>query len=114
MTTRLVNLTPHAVRVLDDHGAVIADIPPTAPPARRAEHLRLEGLLDDTIPLARLTFGPVENLPEPADGTWYIVSRPVADACPERDDLLVPARLVRDQHGNPTGCLALARGTATP
>lgn len=112
---RLVNLTPHPVRVLDAHDRLLQEFPPTPPPARLTEEHRLEGVVPGThLPLLRIGHGRVENLPSPTAGTWYIVSRLVANACPDRDDLLVPALVVRDAHGNPTGCRALARGPSAP
>ncbi|MGW2320089.1 hypothetical protein [Streptomyces sp. NPDC001680] len=111
----LVNLTPHPVRLLAEDGTVLADLPPSTPPARRAELTDPDTLLvvsSATVPVVRLRHGPVENLPAPATGTAYVVSRLVADACPDRDDLLVPAQLVRDADGLPIGCQALARGAA--
>jgi hypothetical protein len=112
MTDRLMNLTPHAVRLLDEHGTTLTELPPAGIPARRAEQLRADGTLNGRIPVVRLTYGPLEDMPEPAPGTWYVVSRLIADACPDRDDLLVPVSLVRDASGNPIGCRALARGAA--
>lgn len=41
--------------------------------------------------------------------TLLIVSRLVAEACPERDDLVVPDDTVRDDAGRIIGCRALAR-----
>jgi len=40
---------------------------------------------------------------------YYIVSQLVKSACPGRDDLLVPAEVVRDNSGNIIGCRSLGR-----
>ncbi|MEU9774282.1 hypothetical protein [Streptomyces sp. NPDC047968] len=112
---RLVNLTPHPVRLVAEDGTTLTELQPSPTPARRTESTEPEPPLiakGITVPVVRLSFGPVENLPPPTPGTAYVVSRPVADAHPDRDDLLVPARLVRDANGVTTGCRALARGTA--
>lgn len=62
-------------------------------------------------PLVRKTFAAVENLPPVDPSTpWrmYIVSQIVADACPDREDLLVPSDVVRDATGQVLGCRAFA------
>ena len=54
-------------------------------------------------------FGAVEGLPDPEEGVVWIVSRVVAEAAKERDDLLVTDDAVRDDQGRIIGCRALAR-----
>lgn len=49
----------------------------------------------DGIPLVILKAGTVQDLPKPRVGTYYIVSRAVQEACPDRHDLLVPTWMVR-------------------
>jgi len=61
------------------------------------------------IPIVRRVLGNVQDLPEKKEDTYLIVSQLVADACLGRDDLLVPADLVRDEQGRVIGCRALAR-----
>lgn len=80
----------------------------------------LEGRYDDpdgadpgrwvwqTINVTRQTFGPVAGLPSPIEGTRYIVSRIVAEACPERADLLFPGPAIRDGQGRVVGCDGLS------
>jgi hypothetical protein len=41
-------------------------------------------------------------------GVYYIVSRIVAEALPERTDLLFPDGIIRDADGTPIGCTGLA------
>ncbi|MER5182585.1 hypothetical protein ABT009_30250 [Streptomyces sp. NPDC002896] len=111
LTGCLVNLTPHPIRVLTPDGELFV----AGPPARRTEHVREESRLEVNgrpVPVLRLGYGAVLDLPEPEPGTWYVVSRVVADALPERGDLLVPAQLIRDADGNPVGCRAFVRGAA--
>lgn len=108
--------TPRLVRALDAHDRLLQEIPPPRPPARPAEEHRPAGVVPGTrLPLLRLDHGRAGNPPSSTAGTRHTVSRLVANACPDRDDLLVPALVVRDAHGNPTGCRALARGlSASP
>jgi hypothetical protein len=123
----LVNLTPHPVAVvrileddLDAEPEVVLELPPSGVVARCSEHARVEQELDLTaqagrylaVPVLRMRLGPVQGLPPPSDGTWFVVSRIVAEARPDRDDLLVPARMVRAPDGRVLGCAALSRLSA--
>jgi len=58
----------------------------------------------DIIPLTETVFGEVEGLPEYKKGTYYIVSSLVAQACPDRSDLLIVNETVRDEQGRICGC----------
>jgi hypothetical protein len=114
LTCRLVNLTPHTIHLLTANGSPIAEIPATPQPARCAEHTTRTGWLQvnhHPVPLLQTAYGAVTGLPEPQPDTWYLVSRPVADATPERDDLLVTADILRSQDGIAIGCRALTRAT---
>lgn len=51
----------------------------------------------------------VTDLPEAVDGVVYITSTLVAQAVPDRTDVLVPADLRRDEAGRIIGCGALQR-----
>ena len=53
--------------------------------------------------------GHVTNLPEERPGTFYIVSRMVALAEPERRDLLIPGPLIKEKDGEVIGCKGLTR-----
>lgn len=46
-------------------------------------------------------------LPDPVPGTVHIVARVVAAQAPERDDLVWPDDLIRDDQGRVVGCRAL-------
>lgn len=107
---RLVNLTPHSITVVGDSGETILTIP-SAGVARcsvKKERVATIGINDHNIPVSWVTFGEVVDLPEPQDGTIYIVSRAVAEARRDRDDLLVPDDLVRDEEGRIVGCRGFA------
>jgi hypothetical protein len=100
MTERVVNLTPHAIHVGD------RTIPPSGAVARVSTASVAVGK-HDGIPIVRTNYGQVEGLPEPEEGTLYVVSSLVRLACPDRADLASPALLVRDQEGRVIGCGAL-------
>ena len=97
------NLTPHAVAIAG--GVTYA--PDPAGPARVTATFAGADRLGDGTPLLRAAYGPVQGLPAAEPGTWLIVSRAVAAACPGRGDLLVPADLVRDAAGAVVGCRGL-------
>ena len=48
------------------------------------------------IPVVRATQPTLRGLPEPEEGTLFVVTGLVAAAHPERNDLLSPARIVRE------------------
>jgi hypothetical protein len=115
--TNLVNLTPHSVTLVGDGGTVV--IQPTGAPARVTlssdqPDLTVRVCIGEDyrigVPVVvTATTGEVTGLPPAAAGTLYIVSRPVAAARPERDDLVVPHDTVRDDCGVVIGCRALAK-----
>ena len=61
------------------------------------------------IPVIRSTFGQVEGLPSPVEGTVYIVSAMTASAVGGRGDLYTPGDLVRDDEGQVIGCKGLKK-----
>lgn len=130
---QLINLTPHPVVLLDADESVALELPKFRDPPRAKEERQKEGdirtkrdhplqmyadpslnpygiersIID--IPVNRVSLGSVEGLPEPLNGVAYIVSRIVAEAAPERDDLYIPDETVRDEEGRIIGCKALAQ-----
>ena len=61
------------------------------------------------IPVYKIEYGEVENLPSEKENTWYIVSQMIKDRKPERKDLLTPAKLIRDGSGKIIGCGGFAQ-----
>lgn len=100
----LVNLTPHELNIHTHEGVV--ELPPSGEVARCSVSSEEAGELEG-IPLSRTTLGKVEGLPAPRPGVWLIVSTLVRTACPDREDLLSPGPLVRDDNGQPIGCRGL-------
>lgn len=104
----LINKTPHSVVICDTEGHTLRVIEPAGQPIRlKAETVR-DGEVDG-VPVSRTLFGEPVNLPEPEEGTSYIVSQLVKNACPEREDLLVPAEVLRDEKGVILGCQSLGK-----
>lgn len=101
----IVNLTPHTVNILNEDNSVMMSIESVGE-CRVSTSVKDEGNLGG-IPLTMTDFGKVENLPQFKLNTYYIVSRLVKQAMPERWDLLVPSGIVRDAEGNIIGCKSL-------
>lgn len=60
------------------------------------------------IPLLEVTERGILNLPAPQKDVLYIVSGIVASAA-QREDVVAPARMIRDSKGKVTQCRALVR-----
>lgn len=83
----IINLTDFTVRLANNDGEVYETIEPSGRTVRvksKAETHDLEG-----VPVEITHISAIENIPDPADGTFYIVPQPVARAL-NRPDLLVP------------------------
>lgn len=103
----VVNCTPHPVTIVEN-GVVVRTLPTSGEVARLSVSTEPAGVVLG-IPVTRTVFGEPVGLPEPRLGTCYIVSQLVKNALPERDDLVVPAEVVRDAAGNIIGCQSLGR-----
>jgi len=101
------NLTPHDVVVVGESGNIIKVFPKSETLARCSVSRRVVGGVDG-YPLYKNTFGAVENLPAPKEGTFFVVSRLVAEAT-KRGDLLIPDDTVRDEAGRIIGCRGFSR-----
>ena len=67
----------------------------------RVEHTTKDG----SVPVFNMPV--IFNVPV-KEGVYYIVSSIIKDALSDRPDLLVPARVVRNDKGQPVGCLGFA------
>jgi hypothetical protein len=110
MAETIVNLTPHAVRVLDTAGNTLTTIPPSGQVAR----VSVTAVAVDPVaglPVFRQQAGEIVDLPPPVPGVWYLVSLPLrlAAQAAGRTDVLSPGELIRDAGGQPVGCRGLAR-----
>ena len=99
------NLTPHDVNIVEG-GKVIKTFKSEGL-VRCTQSTEIVGEVEG-INITSTVFGDVEGLPAETEGTYYIVSRLVLNACRSRNDLLVPNELVRDDKGNIIGCQSLA------
>lgn len=104
---KMTNLTPHAITFVADNGDVIRKVEPSGILARCSVKTETVGEMDG-IPVTTSVYGAVEGLPEPEDGTIYIVSSLVAQRV-NRDDVFIPNESVRDDQGRIIGCKSLGR-----
>jgi len=105
--TTIVNRTPHPINIHLDDGTV-RTIPVSLPTPRVASKRVPLGMIQG-IAIDRPTYGEVNDLPPAEDDTLVVVSLMVAQAVPERKDLLVPGEVVRDPQGTIVGCKGLSR-----
>ena len=109
---KLVNLTPHALNLMPEgpDGPTVT-IPPSGQVARCAvDRVQVDTVAVDgiTVPVNQTRFGQVSDLPDPQPDTIYIVSSLVAQAVPDRPDVLIVDDAVRDDQGRIIGARALA------
>lgn len=114
MTTRYINLTPHALQVKSLDGGFITILPDAEGPARVFyDHLPPEQVTIGGSEVAVAVAGPVKEiigLPEPQPDMVFVVAKAVSDAAPAgRGDLMSPGRLIRDADGKVIGCDGLTR-----
>lgn len=106
----LINLTPHAISILDEANNPVLVLP-SAGVARAASTRTCVGTVETegiSIPVNATSFGEVVGLPDPQPGVGYIVSVLTAQAAKGRDDIFVTDDAVRDAEGRIIGCRALA------
>lgn len=123
----VINLTSHEVVIYSSMDCVLRDgklflreeeeeaglqplraYPAGEVPARVVVDYENDGVADG-ICIFRLEVKDILGLPEPKKDTWYIVSKIVAQACPERSDLLIPDGMVRGKSGAVVGCVNFSR-----
>lgn len=116
--TMIVNLTPDDATILTDKGAVMFEA--SGKVARcetfnvkecelRPSYYRSSDGYNLSVPITSTRMGDVTGLPEKKKDTYYIVSRVVAEACKDRNDLLIPNESIIDSYGRIIGCKSLAR-----
>ena len=73
-------------------------------PARAICVQKPAGMADGFL-IYRLAHRGIIGLPDPKPGTYYIVSKMLAQASPEREDLILPGTVVRNGSGDVVGCI---------
>ena len=130
MMVTFENLTPDVVRVLDEDDNVVCSF---EPPAEKYFQLAVPGrqsalgsvavhipgsvsLNPPQVPLVTrktedvcfMRPRPGSDLPEPREGTLFIVTPIIQAHCPDRDDFVVPFPRVQDENGQIVGCRGFA------
>lgn len=122
----IINCTPHDVSIYntadcymrdgclylrDDEGEFpkpFRTFPAAKKPARVTFAQDHAGLADGIL-IYRWFTDEIVNLPEPKPYTYYIVSKMVAQAWPEREDLIFPGTVVYDADDHVVGCIDFSR-----
>jgi hypothetical protein len=98
----LVNLCPHPIVVRSLVGS--ADLVLPVAGLARVSTRSVEVESPARVPVHEISFGEVTGLPEPSEGTTYVVSLVVLQACPDRRDLVAPGTGPNDEPiRNPPG-----------
>lgn len=109
---KIINLTPHDVNIINDSGEVIRTYPATGTVARVTSSASKVREIDG-VAVVSTEFGEVEGLPTQSSDTVYIVSMLVAQALPDRTDLIAPdtgpQSVVRDDKGQILGVRRFAQ-----
>ena len=103
---KLVNLTPHRITFVREDGPNLAFEPSGIVARVTATTVRVGDFCG--IPITHTVYDEVCGLPDPEEGTVYIVSSIVAHAVPEREDVFIPNESVRDESGRIVGCRSIA------
>lgn len=112
--SKLINLTPHAIMMVNGEGETILTIEPSGTVARvtqSTEQLAMVTIDGVDIPVTQNTYGELVNLPEEKAGVSLIVSAMVASAGEKlgRKDLFIPNETVRNEKGQIIGCKSLGK-----
>lgn len=122
----VINCTPHNINIYTPSGCYMRDgclyrredeiefpqpfrtYPAAKEPTRAIYELIVAGRADRCLIYRRV---PREfiGLPEPKKGTYYIVAKTLAQACPERKDLIFRGTVVRDAGDRVVGCIDFSR-----
>ena len=110
----LINKTPHPVSLVLEDGTKITLAPILPIPRVNSSSVTTAKytILDEDgnaheIMREAPVFGEVIDLPEPKEGTIYIVSMLVAARAVGRTDLVSPGRQIRNESGQVIGCAGL-------
>lgn len=110
MTIHHINLTPHDINIFSADKILAKTVKPDGTVARIETKLDYKFNLDG-ICYSTQKVGATIGLPNPIiqDGikTYFIVSAMVRESNPSREDLASPGELIRNDKGQPIGCLGL-------
>jgi len=95
----IVNLTPHTI----NETTTEQSFEPSGTVARLYQKSEVTDTINN-IPMYTTIIGDVVGLPEPKEGVMYLVSSMCLTGVKNRDDVIAPGNLVRDENGQPIGC----------
>ena len=111
---KLVNKTPHVLNLVTEDGTKISLEPVLPTPRVSSSSVKTAAYtitdsngIKHTIIREAPVFGEVVDLPEPQEGTIYVVSMLVAARANGRTDLVSPGRQLRNEAGQVIGCAGL-------
>lgn len=120
----IINCTPHDVDIYKTSDCFLQDghlylreemdpqpflvYPAAKEPARVTFVQETAGMADGTL-IYRWIPREITGLPEAKPDTYYIVSKMLAQACPEREDLIFPGTLVFDADDHVVSCIDFSR-----
>lgn len=122
----VINCTPHDVAIYssadcymyngslylregdEEYPEPLRVYPAAKKPARVTFKQKLDGMADGIL-IYWWAPKKIVTLPEPKPGTYYIVSKIVAQAWPARKDLIFPGTMVHDADGRVVGCIDFSR-----
>ncbi len=109
---RVVNLTEHNIRVLDFETQTVKTFPPSGTVARIKTEYSPNNKKVGGVPMPDVI---VTGLPDPEEGTLFIVSGYVRGTVRDRDDLIQPdtTSVIRDNFGTVVGVKGLIYENAT-
>lgn len=123
----IVNLTPHDVAIYGPTDCILQGgrlylreeedtecpeplrVYPAAKEPARVYFVQRDPGMADGILVCRWTPHGITGLPDPKPGTYYIVAKTLAQALPEREDLIFPGTLVFDAADYIVGCVDFSR-----
>ncbi|HHE65369.1 MAG TPA: hypothetical protein ENL09_05035 [Bacteroidetes bacterium] len=103
---KIVNLTAHPVRVINEDNKIIATFPPSGKVARALTEFEPGWTIeieDTFIPTSRPKLKGIADLPPPKDGVLYIVSIVLFNKIKGRRDVIAPDTgldCIKDGNGN--------------
>ena len=107
---KVINCTPHDVNIITENGSITFPksgiIPRLTESQKKINSINSNGI---EIDIMAKSFLEPEGLPEPQEGTIFIVSALVAGAVKNRNDLFIPNDTIRDDQGRIVGCKNLAK-----
>ena len=122
----IINCTPHNINIYntadcymhngslylregDEEHPEPLSVYPAAKEFARAIYVQKPVGTVDGYQIYRLAPRGIISLPDPKPGTYYIVPKMLAQACPERKDLIFPGTVVRNKSGDVVGCIDFSR-----